>query len=100
MPDLFDEEYDRDAYGDPADDADDEENRDDPQQRDWDDDDETPTVPCPACRQPVADVADRCPHCGEWIIAGAGDEPRRHPWFVIAVVCALLAIGGYVLFCR
>lgn len=54
-----------------------------------DDGDETETVPCPACRRPVAELADRCPHCGEYIIPGRA-PPRHKGWLVIVV---LIAIG-------
>lgn len=50
--------------------------------------DETDTVPCPRCGHEIADLADQCPHCGEWVAAGAG-APARAPW-VLITICAVL----------
>ena len=62
-----------------------------PQARDVtdEDDDETPTVPCPSCRRPVPDFADRCPYCGDWIVQGVHMPARRSLWFIILVLIVL-----------
>ncbi|WP_435010818.1 zinc-ribbon domain-containing protein [Tundrisphaera lichenicola] len=54
----------------------------------WDDDDET--VPCPHCREPVYEDAERCPHCGRYL--SREDAPYRKPWWVVAGVLACLAM--------
>ena len=73
------------------DDEDWEDDPDAPQDGDLDaEDDETPTVACPNCGQSVAEIAERCPHCGDWIVVGAG-RPRTSRWLIAA---ALLAAAG------
>ena len=62
------------------------------------DDEDTPTVPCPHCRRPVPDFADRCPYCGDWIVQTSGPPTRRGVWFVvIAVLLALMLLGWFVI---
>ncbi len=76
-----------------------EEDPDAPQECDLDDeDDETLTVPCPTCGRPVAEIAERCPHCGDWIVSG-GDTGRTWPrWVIVAAVLALVSfVLWYVL---
>jgi len=63
-----------------------------------DDDDETPTVPCPSCRRPIPDFADRCPYCGEWVVQGAGASGSRRPWLIIAALLALAAFVAWYVF--
>lgn len=59
---------------------------------DWDEpdvdleqDDGPDTFICPSCREVVAEEAQKCPHCGDWITP---TEPsgRKRAWFVWAVV--------------
>jgi MYXO-CTERM domain-containing protein len=57
-----------------------------------DDPDEEPTVACGACGRSVWEEAQRCPHCGEWIVAG-GDGGRRSRWHWGV---GLLALAGFV----
>ena len=76
----------------------DEEDSEAPQEDDLTDDadDETLTVPCPHCRQPVPDFADRCPYCGDWIVQSAGPSGRHRPWFIALVILALLIVLAWV----
>lgn len=69
-----------------------------PQARDLTDenDDETPTIPCPNCRRPVPDFADRCPYCGDWIVQSAGTSSRRNPWFIVTLIIALAAFATWL----
>lgn len=78
----------------------DEDDPDAPQARDIDgeNDDETPTTPCPSCRRPVPDFADRCPYCGDWIVQGSGTPARRSAWFIIALLVALAAFAAWYIF--
>lgn len=68
-----------------------------PQERDLDDgDDETPTVPCPHCGQPVADFAERCPSCGDWIIPGP-HRSRASRWLIVTAILAAAALLAWQL---
>jgi hypothetical protein len=59
-----------------------------PQACDLSDDDEHDMVPCPACGGGISELAERCPLCGEWIIAGPRPSGRRR--LLLAAVAALL----------
>lgn len=78
---------------DAEDDLDDSEHPDEP-----DDDDSDETVPCPYCREPVYEDAERCPSCGSYL--SEIDAPRRHPWwFLLGFVLSMLVILWWVFFC-
>lgn len=64
---------------------------------DADDDDETPTVPCPNCRRPIPDFADRCPYCGDWIVQASGAPARRSPWVVVVAVLLIVAFLYWII---
>lgn len=56
------------------------------------DDDGPPAVPCPYCREEIAEDVERCPHCGNYL--SREDAPpgeRKSPAWVILMVLALLA---------
>lgn len=63
----------------------------------WDDDeddetaDEDATIPCPHCRRPIYEEAQRCPYCGIYI-SEEDAAPARKPWWII--VGALLGLYG------
>jgi predicted nucleic acid-binding Zn ribbon protein len=62
---------------------------------DPDDEEEDATVPCPHCRRPVYDDAERCPHCGQYL--SREDAPRRHSWWlVLGVMVAVLVVLMWV----
>jgi hypothetical protein len=56
----------------------------------WPDDD---TIPCPYCRQPVYEDAERCPHCENYL--SAEEAPTRHPWWIW--VCAIICLAAALL---
>ena len=70
---------------------------DDWESHDWDadksscddqDDDDDYTMPCPYCRRPIHEDAQRCPYCEQYL--SDEDAPTsRKPWWIIvgAVVC-------------
>jgi hypothetical protein len=60
----------------------------------YDDDDSVDLLPCPHCRRPMPELADKCPHCGDWVIPGhtPGTFPR---WIVITALLLLFAISAY-----
>jgi hypothetical protein len=54
------------------------------------------TVPCPYCRRPVYEDAERCPHCENYL--SEEDAPRRPPlWVVVGVVVCLAVVLMWVL---
>lgn len=54
------------------------------------DDDDDETVPCPHCREPVYEDAERCPHCGKYL--SREDAPWSKPAWLVAGVAVCLAI--------
>jgi hypothetical protein len=50
--------------------------------------DEDDFAPCPYCRRPIYDDAERCPECGAYL--SREDEPYRKPWWLIVGVAACL----------
>jgi hypothetical protein len=67
-----------------------------PDDPDHDDDDDDETIPCPYCREPVYEWAERCPSCGSYL--SKEDTPWRRPWWLIAgvVICVLVVLGWVV----
>ena len=66
--------------------------------REWPDGDEPEqeddeTIPCPHCRRPVYEDAERCPGCGRYL--SREDSPRRPPAWLVAGVVVGLAIVAY-----
>jgi hypothetical protein len=59
-----------------------------------DGDDNDGTVACPACRRPVFEQAEWCPHCENYI--SQEDAPSRQPWWIVAgvVVCLGVIVFG------
>jgi hypothetical protein len=48
------------------------------------------TVPCPECGKPVYEQADRCPNCGNFIIAG--NPTQRQPRWVLVVAILMIFV--------
>ena len=66
-------------------------------ENDWDDD-QTYTVACPNCGHDVYEDAEKCPHCGEYIVATAGPFASKPVWFQkLMFVIAILTLIGLVL---
>jgi hypothetical protein len=72
---------------------------------DWEDEDEEDndissdyrgdddyTIPCPYCKRPIHEDAQRCPYC-EHYISEEDAPPVRKPWWIVigAVVCLYIA---------
>ena len=58
--------------------------------------DEPAEVPCPYCKREMSEEAERCPHCGCYILAH--DAPRRLSWWwIVGVVLLVLLLLRYVL---
>jgi predicted nucleic acid-binding Zn ribbon protein len=57
----------------------------------YSDDDDDETIPCPHCRRPVYEDAERCPHCENYL--SQEDAPRRHPlWIVVGAILVLAVV--------
>jgi hypothetical protein len=65
--------------------------------REWPDDDgsedgDDETVPCPHCRKPVYEDAERCPSCGAYL--SREDVPWRRPvWLIVGVIAGLVIVA-------
>ncbi len=55
-------------------------------------DEPTGTEKCPACSAEVYEDADRCPHCGEYIIPGGIAARKWTAWWWVAFGLSLLAL--------
>lgn len=47
------------------------------------------TVECPACGRLVADEAQWCPHCGQWIVRRPAQAGRRQILYLLIVLALL-----------
>jgi hypothetical protein len=55
------------------------------------DDDEDETIPCPYCRRPIFEGAERCPYCENYI--SEEDAPVRKPlWLLVGVILCLIVV--------
>ena len=52
------------------------------------------TAPCPFCREPVYDDAERCPHCHNYLFY-EGAPPSQKPWWLVGGVTACLLVVLY-----
>jgi hypothetical protein len=76
-------------------DEDDWDDEDDVEETDLDlDDDET--VPCPYCRRPVHEDAERCPHCETYISREDAPPARRPWWFILGFFACLYVIYRWI----
>jgi hypothetical protein len=84
MPTMRDDYEDDDHAEDLAD-------RDDPLPEDQDPHDEPDLAICPHCRKMVNEDAERCHHCGQYILEA--DRPSHVPlWFWIGLVAAMVVM--------
>jgi predicted nucleic acid-binding Zn ribbon protein len=68
---------------------------DDESELDDDGDDASETCPCPYCRAPVYEDAERCPRCGNYL--SSEEQPERQPrWFVVAALLCLAVALSWV----
>ncbi len=78
-----------------------EDERDGPQLRDLEelDGDETPTVACPHCGGEIYDDADRCVHCGQWVVRRLSPSKftQRGLWWLLGLVGAGLGLLFWLL---
>src|SRR5438105_1890258 len=62
-------------------------------------DDEWATVPCPYCREEIAEESQQCPKCGKYLSKeDSTSEPKNNFWvgmMVLAILCVVvLALIG------
>ncbi len=57
------------------------------------DDEDEPTIPCPYCRRPIHEEAERCPHCEQYISQEDAPSSRKPWWLLVGVAAGLYA--GY-----
>ena len=59
-------------------------------------DDEWPTIPCPWCREEIAEESQQCPKCERYLSKeDAPSSPKSWFWIVLmaaAILCALLLL--------
>jgi hypothetical protein len=58
-----------------------------------DEEEDDTTMPCPYCKEPVYEDAERCPHCENYL--SLEDAPSHHPWWLVlgVIVCLIIALG-------
>ena len=59
------------------------------------DEDDSDTVPCRACGRDIYEDAERCPHCGEYVVPGG--EPERITGGWKNLLWALIGAGVLIL---
>ncbi|MEP0848761.1 MAG: hypothetical protein HRF50_18300 [Phycisphaerae bacterium] len=59
-----------------------------PQECDLAEDDDDATVPCSSCRRDVSELAERCPYCGEWLVAGPATPHRGRIGAALLILAA------------
>jgi hypothetical protein len=47
---------------------------------------------CPRCGKDVSELAERCPHCGEWIVQGPAKISARSAAFVVLGIFLVVLI--------
>jgi hypothetical protein len=89
----------RTAIGDEwEDDPDDEFDGDDVRESDRDsDDDASETVPCPYCRRPIHEDAERCPYCESYISREDAPPSRKPLWILLGVGLCLFAVYRWIM---
>ncbi len=59
--------------------------------------DEDETAPCPHCRAPVYEQAERCPACGLYISEEDAPPSRKPGWIVLGLILAACAVYLWVM---
>lgn len=66
----------------------------------WTDDSDVEEVPCPNCGAMIAEETQKCPVCGDWVIATSPAERfSKNTLIVVVVVLLVVALAG-LLTCR
>ena len=61
---------------------------------DWDElaDDDDYTMPCPHCKRPIHEDAERCPYCEQYISAEDAPSPHKPWWIVLGVLLCFIIL--------
>ncbi len=65
----------------------------DPDPADQDNNDDPEEIPCPLCRKPVSELAEICPHCGNYISHEDLAAYRRPVWKIVAIALIIVLTG-------
>jgi uncharacterized paraquat-inducible protein A len=79
-------------------DVDDDDNWDDSEPDESADEDDDDTIPCPHCRQPVYEDAERCPHCERYLSGEDAPAVRKPLWFIIGASAALAVVYIWIMY--
>ena len=66
----------------------------DPQEQDQDRDDDPEQIPCPFCGKRVAEIADICPHCGNFMFSHDAPGERKALWKWVVVILLVVVLAG------
>ena len=83
-----------------ADDEDFIDDREDPDLADQDQDDDPEQIPCPFCHKAVAENAEICPHCGNFMFSEDAPRERTSAWKWIVVIVLVIIFSGLIFFLR
>src|SRR5438552_12616210 len=72
----------------------------DPDPADQDEHDDPEEIPCPFCKRPVAEIADICPACGNFILAEDAPRARKPAWKWLVVIVLAAMLSGLIYFLR
>jgi hypothetical protein len=56
------------------------------------DDIDDATIPCPYCRRPIHEEAERCPHCEQYVSQEDATASRKPWWLLVGVAAGLYAV--------
>ncbi len=58
--------------------------------------DSTATTPCPACGIEIYEDAERCPHCGEYVVHGHSPWSGRPLWWIVLGLAGMAALAAWL----
>ena len=63
-------------------------------------DDDSETVPCPSCGRDIFEDAERCPWCGDYVVADTSALSGRPSWWIVlgllGVAAVIAALSGFL----
>jgi len=60
-----------------------------PDESDTDSSDDPEQIPCPHCRKSIAEEAEWCTHCGQYISREDASTPLP-PWVILSAILAII----------